>query len=318
MSAILFPGQGVDWKTWMQPYLENNIVQNTLKEAENVTEIEIRKYIVEAEAKSNLRQPITTIAQPAILACSIALLRAFPPFTKKFRFYVGHSLGEYSAFVASQTLSFSSALKLVQARAKAMSYASALCQNPTSMLAITLTSRFPTDNFLNTVYSAVQKYRLIDIANVNSDRQIVLSGDKKELESITSTLSELVRSLGKLRSNWLDVSGAFHSRYMLPARDSLKNALGETEFNISPELCYTDSGKRFLPIISNVTAELYPADEEDIRRQLLLQCFRPVLFKNCLKTVKSKYGANLFYAYGPGTTMQSIAKQNGISTKSRP
>ncbi|WBW75033.1 mitochondrial [acyl-carrier protein] S-malonyltransferase Mct1 [Schizosaccharomyces osmophilus] len=311
MKAVLFPGQGVEWRRSMQSHLSNKIVEKTLVEAEQVTKIPLKKYILDAKVDHDLPKLSTMIVQPAILACSVGLFRAFLKRTGSSALFVGHSLGEYSALVASRALSFPSALKLVMARAKAMDEACRLTQEKTSMLALTLFNR-PTyaTKFQDDIIKAKEPFSFIDIANNNSSRQTVLSGKYEELAILAASIQSKTVNLGRVRVNWLDVAGAFHSRYMSPALQQLEEALLKTEF-LTRDTCFrSSSGELRLPIVSNVTADLYPIEASKIREILLLQCVKPVLFWQSLSRLKSEYGITRCYPCGPGSTMQSLAKQN--------
>ncbi|EPY51488.1 S-malonyltransferase Mct1 [Schizosaccharomyces cryophilus OY26] len=313
MKAVLFPGQGVEWRRWMQPHLSNKIVEKSLIEAEEVTEIPLRKYILDAKPDHGLPKLSTFIAQPAILACTIGLFRAFFQRKSKPVLFVGHSLGEYSALVASQALPFQSALKLVMVRARAMDEACRLTQDKTSMLALTLYNRSTCAiKFQEDVIKAKMPFPLIDIANVNSSRQIVLSGNYEQLETLSTSIQSKSVNLGRVRTNWLDVAGAFHSHYMLPAMEPLEEALQKTEFlTQETETSFiSPSNELRLPVVSNVTADLYPIEASKIRKLLLLQCVKPVLFWQSLSRLKSEHGITQCYPCGPGSTMQSLAKQN--------
>ncbi|EPX73837.1 S-malonyltransferase Mct1 [Schizosaccharomyces octosporus yFS286] len=316
MKAVLFPGQGVEWRRSMQSYLSNKTVENTLIEAEEVGGFPLRSYILDAKPDYELPKLGTMIVQPAILACSVGLFRAFLQRNGSSCLFAGHSLGEYSALVASRVLSFPTALKLVTTRAKAMDEACQITKEKTSMLALTLFNRpaYPT-KFQDDVIKAKEPFSFIDIANINSSRQIVLSGKFEELVTLANSIQSNTANLGRVRVNWLDVAGAFHSRYMFPALQQLKDALSKTEFHTRDVTIQSSNGKSQLPIVSNVTADLYPTDASKIREILLLQCVKPVLFWQSMSRLKNEYGITHCYPCGPGSTMQSLAKQNELHSE---
>jgi [acyl-carrier-protein] S-malonyltransferase len=234
-----------------------------------------------------LRQTIN--AQPAILTVSTAYLRASVQLDDKATlpaFVAGHSLGEYTALVAAQVLTFSDALYLARERGRLMQEAGE--RNPGGMLAIIGLNEM--------AVRAVCDTSGIQIANINCPGQIVVSGPAHLLPQAT----ELAKAKGAQRVIPLQVSGAFHSRLMEPAVEGMSHAISTLTFRDAT-----------IPIIANTTA-LPLTSAPALRAELLSQLL------NCVQWQKSiehmiKEGVTTFVEIGPGQVLTGLIKR--ISSK---
>lgn len=278
MSVGLFPGQGVHGQAVLDAL---NAGDETVQEANDLLGVDLAKK-VSISMRGGRKELPTEIAQPAILVASVASFRrAEKEDLQTFDAFAGHSLGEYAALVAGGAISFSHALSVVQVRAQAMSLA---CKGRDGgMVAI-----------IGLSFSEVQdiaERMEVAIANDNAPQQIVLSGDRAAL----GRCAEEVHRRGG-RSTLLEVSGAFHSDAMEPARRAVADVL-EHVWLRSPQV----------PVISNVTARPYRAPGE-IRKLLVEQLTERVRFRASLLWLAE---ANLtgFVDLGPGSVVGALARR---------
>ena len=230
-----------------------------------------------------LRQTIN--AQPAILTVSTAYLRASAQLDDKATlpaFVAGHSLGEYTALVAAQVLTFKDALYLARERGRLMQEAGE--RNPGGMLAII--------GLNETAVKAVCDTSGIQIANINCPGQIVVSGAAHLLPQAT----ELAKANGAQRVIPLQVSGAFHSRLMEPAAEGMSQATSIAAFRDA-----------IIPIVANTTA-LPLTGAAALRAELLSQLL------NCVQWQKSiehmiRQGVTTFVEIGPGQVLSGLIKR---------
>ena len=196
----------------------------------------------------------------------------------------GHSLGEFSALVASGAMNFADGLRLVSARAMAMQYACEL--KPSTMAAVLGLADEVVENVCKEVPGVVV------CANYNSPGQIVISG---EIEAIKEA-SEKLAAAGAKRVLPLKVGGAFHSPCMEPARAELAEAIAKTEFKTP--IC---------PVYQNVDA-LPHTDPAEIKANLIAQLTAPVRWTQTVRNMV-KDGATDFVELGPGKVLQGLVKK---------
>lgn len=200
----------------------------------------------------------------------------------------GHSLGEFSAHVSAATLSFRDALVLVRLRGELM-YAAGL-ERPGTMAAILGLE----DQGVEQVCHAVQKSGRVCVpANLNSDGQVVISGEREGVEEAMA----LALRAGARRALPLSVSGAFHSPLMAPAREGLRERLGQINFCDPVH-----------PVYSNVTAQ--PVSEGTAARDLLVeQLTSPVRWAASVRKMVED-GADRFFELGSGSVLCGLNKRN--------
>ncbi|MFA5451456.1 MAG: ACP S-malonyltransferase, partial [Dehalococcoidales bacterium] len=226
----------------------------------------------------------TCNVQPALLATSIAILRAAEEAEAlpEANYVAGHSLGEYSALVACGAMEFEDALKLVVTRASLMEEAGRA--NPGGMFAL-----IGADRELAEKVCAVTG---MEISNLNSPQQVVISGPADILQTASATAT----SLGVRKVIPLKVSGAFHSTLMQPAAEGLKKALAGIKIK-----------NALVPLVANATAgPITSAD--DIRHELEVQLLKPVLWQPSVEYM-SKHGVTSFIEIGPGNVLTGLVKR---------
>jgi len=280
--AFIFPGQGAQYVGMAKDIYENS---NKAKELIEQAEEAIKFKISEVMFNGPLDElKLTSITQPAIFLHGILLLNELNDYSISAS--AGHSLGEYTALVASKTLTPMDAFLLVRKRGEAMLAAG--IKYPGTMAAII----------------GMQSEKLVDIckeasaegvvqcANFNSPGQIVISGS---IEGVKKAM-ELAKGSGAKLVKELVVSGAFHSPLMEPAIEELKESLEKTVF-----------GNSVCPVYANVTAE--PATEAaEIKNLLLQQLTAPVKWEETMNNM-IRDGITEFIEIGPGKVLQGLAKR---------
>ena len=297
MKALLFPGQGSQFVGMGSEIYKNfNLVKNLFKEADDKLNYPISKLILEGP-ESELK--LTKNTQPAILTISHSIFKLineeFKIKIKNVKYLAGHSLGEYSALVSSGSLKFSDAIYLVHERGKAMQ--EAVPEGQGAMLAVLGVPSNEVEDFLKKIKI---KDGECEIANDNSDSQIILSGNKKAIESAHKLLKE-----NKKKSMFLPVSAPFHSSLMKSAADKMREKIQNTSFqDPSTEL------------VANVTAESVKTTK-DIKNLLVDQIYSKVRWRESILYM-IKNGVNEFIEIGPGKVLTGLVKRisGNVSVKS--
>jgi [acyl-carrier-protein] S-malonyltransferase len=292
-NAYVFPGQGSQYKGMGKDLYDNN--SDAKKLFENANEI-LGFRITETMfngSEEELKQ--TKITQPAIFLHSVILSITFG---EKFLpdMVAGHSLGEFSALVANNTLSFEDALKLVYKRALAMQNACEI--NPSSMAAILNLD----ETIIETICSEITSSGNIVVpANYNCQGQLVISGSNEGIK----IACEKLLAAGAKRALVLPVGGAFHSPLMEPARVELETAINLTKFN-TPSC----------PIYQNISANAV-TNPIEIQKNLIAQLTAPVKWTQSIQQMASD-GATHFFEVGPGKVLQGLIKkiQQNVEAKS--
>ena len=296
MKAIIFPGQGSQ-KAGMASEFENNfqIVRDIFARADESLNFSLSKIIING-SDEDLKK--TEITQPAILVTSFAI---FSVLKKEFnfdlsnvKFMAGHSLGEYSALVASDSLTLEDAVSLVHERGKLMQ--AAVPEGKGAMLAVMGLGINELNTLLNNFDS---KKGICEIANDNSSGQIILSGDKETIVAFSSILK-----IEKKRCIFLPVSAPFHSSLMKPAAEQMKTFLKKANFN--------NPNKE---LISNVSA-LPLKKDEDIKDLLYKQIFSQVRWRESLEYMINE-GVNDFIEIGPGKVLSGLVKRTNDKVLSK-
>ena len=228
----------------------------------------------------------TNVTQPAIFLHSIAAYKTIVD--AKPDMVAGHSLGEFSALVANNTLSFEDALKLVSIRAKAMQKACGL--NPSTMAAVLGLA----DEKVEEICAAVQAEtgEIVVAANYNCPGQLVISGSVKGIE----IACERMKAAGAKRALVLPVGGAFHSPLMAPAKEELAAAIEATLFSTAS-----------CPVYQNVVAKAV-TDSAAIKQNLIDQLTGAVRWTQCVQAMVAD-GATEFTESGPGKVLQGLVNK---------
>jgi [acyl-carrier-protein] S-malonyltransferase len=239
---------------------------------------------LETASADELRQ--TYIAQPAIFSVSVAALRALQEAGIQPAFAAGHSLGELSALVAAQALSFEAGLTLVARRAEAMQRAAdARPGSMSSVLGLSVEG-------VEMAVAAARDGDVLAIANDNAPGNVVVSGAWAALERLPAAAKEL----GARRVVPLSVGGAFHSPLMAPAADTFRTFLSAAPLR-DPAI----------PVISNATAEPVTS-AEDLRELLARQLTGPVRWTESVRRM-ADLGVDTFIEVGPGTVLSGLIKR---------
>jgi [acyl-carrier-protein] S-malonyltransferase len=213
-------------------------------------------------------------------------------------------LGEYSALTAAECIGFSSAVSFVKFRAEAMQ--DAVPENGGGMAAVIGVTeecvedicKSARENSKNKLGETANS-ETVEIANINSGKQIVISGSNSLLDIVTKKIVQLSNTARVVK---LPVSAPFHSSLLAPAKIKLENRLNEIELN-DPTI----------PVLSNVTAKPYKGINE-IRELLPLQAISPVLWRSTVETM-IRSGIETFVECGPGRVLSGLIKQIDRSVK---
>ena len=293
MKAVVFPGQGAQFVGMGKELYESNAKAKALFDQAN----EILGYkitdIMFAGTDDELKQ--TKVTQPAVFLHSVisAIVGDMKP-----EMVGGHSLGEFSALVASGALRFEDGLKLVYARAMAMQKACEL--KPSTMAAII---GLPDEQVEAVCQEVSTEESVVVPANYNCPGQLVISGDIEAVEKACEKLKEM----GAKRALVLNVGGAFHSPLMQPAKEELEEAIMKTDFHTPA-----------CPVYQNVDGKAH-TDAGEIKQNLIAQLTAPVRWTSEVNAMIAD-GATDFVECGPGKALQGmiakIAKGNEAVTVS--
>ena len=280
MKAFVFPGQGAQYVGMGKPLFDKSSEAKKLfTQANEILGFAITDVMFDGPEEA---QRQTKVTQPAVFLHSVILARLFPNF--KPDMVAGHSLGEFSALVASGALSFEDGLRLVSARALAMQAACEL--EPSTMAAII---GLP-DEKVEEICQGIKE--VVVPANFNCPGQLVISGSMKGVEQACEEL----KAAGAKRALPLKVGGAFHSPLMEPARQNLAAAIEKTQFN-----------KPLCPIYQNVDAKPH-TDPVEIKANLVKQLTSPVRWTQIVRAMVAD-GATAFVELGPGNVLQGLIKK---------
>jgi [acyl-carrier-protein] S-malonyltransferase len=282
--AFIFPGQGSQAVGMGKDLAENYpIARQTFEEADEALGYKFSQICFEGP-EEQLR--LTEITQPAILTASIAALRVLESRIPKPSFVAGHSLGEYSAHVASQTMSFADAVRTVRNRGKYMQEAV-----PVGVGAMAAIMGMALEKVSAVCEDAAQG-QVCSPANVNSPEQIVISGNTAAVERG----AKLADERGAKRAKLLPVSAPFHCSLMKPAQDRLEVDLNALRMQ-----------KPVYPVACNVEASLV-ADEQRARATLVAQVTGSVKWDQCMRLLIQQ-GLETFVEIGPGKVLCGLMRQ---------
>ncbi|MDX1652755.1 MAG: ACP S-malonyltransferase [Brumimicrobium sp.] len=281
MKAYVFPGQGAQFVGMGKDlYDHSQIAKRFFHEANEILGFEITRVMFEG-TEEELKE--TKVTQPAIFLHSTILAKILGEEFKP-DMVAGHSLGEFSALVASNYLSFEDGLKLVSKRALAMQKA---CEKEPSTMAAVLGLD---DAEVEKICSNIDE--VVVPANYNCPGQLVISGSVKGVDIACEKATEA----GAKRAIKLPVGGAFHSPLMEPAREELAKAIEQTQLH-----------KGLCPIYQNVSAKAV-SDPELIKKNLIDQLTAPVKWTQTMEQM-IKDGCDQVIEVGPGNVLQGLFKK---------
>ena len=287
MFSLVFPGQGSQTIGMGKGFFENyNLVRDLFKQADESLGTSLSKIILEGP-KDQLDLTINT--QPAIFLISYSIFQVMKKeFNIKFdnaKYFAGHSLGEYSALCAANYLSFSDTIKLLKTRGDAMQ--NAVPKGEGGMLAVLGSKVEIIENLLN----ENKNNFTAQIANDNSDGQVILSGRNSDLEKLIQILK-----LKNIKNIRLPVSAPFHCHLMNKATEIMKYEIEKLDFQ--------DSKNK---LISNVTAKEVP-NKEELKILLIKQIENRVRWRESVVHMVNN-GVNHFIEIGPGKVLSGLIKR---------
>jgi [acyl-carrier-protein] S-malonyltransferase len=280
MKAYIFPGQGAQFSGMGKDLYENPLAKELFEKANEIIGFRISD-IMFSGTDEELKQ--TNVTQPAIFLHSVILAKVLGDDFKP-DMVAGHSLGEFSALVSANALSFEDGLRLVIARANAMQKACEI--QPSTMAAILGLA----DEVVEEICAGIDA--VVVPANYNCPGQLVISGS---IGGIDEACEKLTAS-GAKRALKLNVGGAFHSPLMEPAKVELQAAIEST--NILSPIC---------PIYQNVNAKP-TTDPATIKENLIAQLTGAVRWTQTATNMIAD-GATEFVEVGPGNVLQGLVKK---------
>lgn len=283
--AFVFPGQGSQTVGMGKSLAdENENVLKLFKQADERLGYSLSQLIFEGP-QEQLTQ--TMNAQPALLTTSMAVLEAFKQSGITADYVAGHSLGEYSALVAAGAISFTDGAYAVHKRGEFME--EAVPNGEGTMAAVLGMEREALQAITDKI---TESGHSVQLANLNSPGQIVISGTKQGVE----LAGVEAKTAGAKRVLPLEVSGPFHSQLMRPAADRLLSVLDEIKLQDAS-----------VPVIANVSATPITASGE-IKEKLLQQLYSPVLWEDTVRKLLA-LGVDTFIEIGPGKVLSGLIKK---------
>jgi len=286
MTSIVFPGQGSQTSGMVQDFYENfTLAKLIFEEIEDYTKIDLKKIIFDS---TDVRLDLTQFTQISIFAASFTIFKIYCSETnlknEEIDIMMGHSLGEYTALACSNKISLRDCSMILKKRGELMN--SAVPPNETGMAAL-----IGKDS--DSVQSIIDKNNLdIEIANDNSTIQIVISGNINEIKKS----EKIFLNNGLKKFLILNVSAAFHSKYMLKAQEELSNEI--------ENLIFKDNK---IKIISNYDANVY-SDHINIKKNLQNQMANKVNWTKSIKKLEN-IGERKIIEIGPKKILSGLIKR---------
>ena len=286
MLAFTFPGQGSQRPGMGRPWADHESWE-LVEEASDYAERNVARLLLDADAEE-LRD--TRNAQLTTFVSSLMVLDAVERLGIEPSYCAGHSLGEYTALTASGALSFDDGVRLVCERADAMHQAG--LDNPGTMAAVLGLDDDQVEVACRRADSDVW------VANFNAPGQVVIAGSREGV----AAAGFVAKELGAKKVMALQVSGAFHTPFMAPARDRLRKAIAEANPRDTE-----------VPVVSNVDSLAHNTGQT-WASLLSAQLSSPVRWKHCLLTL-AELGVNGFAELGPGGVLTGMAKRTVDSAR---
>ena len=293
MFSVIFPGQGSQIVGMGKEFYNKfDIVKKLFKEADEALEMSLSKIILDGPKE---KLDLTTNTQPAIFLISYSIFQVikkeFNLDLHKAKYFAGHSLGEYSAIACAEYLDFQNSIRILKIRGDAMQ--NSVPKGEGGMTAVLGSTVEKIEKILN----ENRNNFFAEIANDNSEGQIVLSGLNKDLKKLSDVLKE-----NKIKNIKLPVSAPFHCSLMKKATDIMRLELGKLEFK---------KGKNVL--ISNITAdEIFNSDE--LKDLLIKQIENRVRWRESVINMINKK-VTQFIEIGPGKVLSGLIKRTNKDVK---
>ena len=288
-NCCIFSGQGAQVPGMGKDFAEDSAIASLFTRANEVLGFDLAKICFEGPAEELTK---SNICQPAIFVVSTA---AYQTFKKRFpdvtfSMAAGLSLGEWSALHAAGVLDFDSTLKVLEARGRFMQEA---CEaQPSGMVSIMGATAEQ--------LQALCEKSGCGISNLNTAAQTVLSGTKDQVAACEAAAKE-----AGIKAIVLSVAGAFHSKFMMPAREKLAAVLDEITFK-APQM----------PVLANVSGTFHSSDPAAIKDAMLRQVTESVHWLDCMQTA-IKEGASEMVEFGPGGVLARMMKRIDKSVPAR-
>ncbi len=284
--AFIFPGQGSQTLKMMDGFNEVNIVKNTFKIAQEILNIDFLAMLQEETADS-INQTVNT--QPLILTASYAIYLSYLEKSNKLpKIMAGHSLGEWSALVASGVIKFEDALKLVKLRAEFMQ--NAVAPGEGSMAAVLGLDNETVVSICNQVSENLSQ--IVAGVNFNSPGQVVIAGNRSAVDSASVILKEK----GAKKVQPLAMSVPSHCALLHSASERLALAIAKIEFNLPS-----------IPVIHNYNVKNF-SDPNLIKDALVKQLYSPVFWTDTIKQIVDLGIINIVEC-GPGKVLSGLNKR---------
>ena len=281
--ALFFPGQGSQSVGMMDGFADSPTIENTFIEASNILDVDFWAMVTQPNELLNQTQ----YTQPLMLTAGVATWRAYQRENGSLPHYMaGHSLGEYTALVASGAVSFADALPLVKFRAEAMQ--SAVPEGDGAMAAILGLD----DDAVRAVCAEAAQSEVLEAVNFNSPGQVVIAGNQTAVERGI----ELAKEKGAKRALALPVSVPSHCALMRPAAEKLAEYLKKVTVN-----------EPTVPVIHNADVQSYSGTEK-IKDALVRQLYSPVRWVETVNYIHAQ-GTTKVAECGPGKVLTGLAKR---------
>jgi len=288
--AFVFPGQGSQSVGMLDAWGDHPAVMETLKEASDAMGEDLRALIHDGPKEA---LALTTNTQPVMLVSAVAAYRAWlAEGGAKPSLVAGHSLGEYSALVASGVLTLTQAAPLVRFRAAAMQDAVAVGAGAMAAVLGMEAAKVIEGCAQAQATFLAGSGEVVEAVNFNDPGQTVIAGSKAAVEKAC----EVLKAMGAKRALNLPVSAPFHSSLMKPAAEQLKEKLAATTFAL-PQI----------PVVNNIDVAV-ETDPDRIRDALYRQAFGPVRWVECVQAMKAR-GIHTLVECGPGKVLAGMVKR---------
>lgn len=282
--AFIYPGQGSQTVGMGESFLEDDKSRQFYDSADQVLGMELSKLMLEGPQEE---LTLTYHAQPALLTVSSMITERLIRAGIRPDYTAGHSLGEYSALVASNVLEFPKAVEVVHKRGLFMNEAV-----PAGEGAMAAILGMDADKLEEVTDDATNSAGVVQLANLNCPGQIVISGTKAGVEKAC----ELAKERGAKRAIPLDVSGPFHSELMRSASQDLAKVLSDS-FLLNAKI----------PVVTNFRAEP-ETNATQLQDMLIHQLYSPVLWEQSVRKMID-LGVTTFVEVGPGKVLSGLVKK---------